>query len=220
MLQIIKTGDGSHTLFSQEYNSGYHSLHGAIQESLHVFIEHGLRHKAASLQEIKILEMGFGTGLNAWLAILEAEELSLKLQYTAVEAYPVPIDLSLKLNYPKQLPSSNGQQLFEKIHATTWSEWVEITPHFALKKIEGKLEELSLEAGFDLIFYDAFSPESQPVLWEAPMMQRMYEALNPDGILVTYCAKAAFRRALKAVGLKVEVLPGAPGKREMTRAGK
>ena len=220
MLEIIKTTDGSHTVFSQEYGSSYHSLHGAMNESMHVFIEHGLRHLAAQRKEIKVLEMGFGTGLNAWLALLEAEQLDLKLHYTAIEAYPVPLDLVAKLNYPGQLPAANGRQHFEEIHAAAWGDWVEITPRFALKKIEGKLEEVDFGAGFDLIFYDAFGPESQPELWEAPVMQRMFEALNPGGFLVTYCAKGAFRRALKEIGFMVEVLPGPPKKREMTRAGK
>lgn len=218
MLQIIQTTDGSHSLYSEEYGSSYHSKHGAVQESLHVFIEHGLRYKAASLREINILEMGFGTGLNAWLALLEAEKLGLKINYTSVEAHPLPLDFALQLNYPEQLPVENGKQYFEQIHQSAWSDWVEITSCFTLKKIAGKLEELDLPPGFNLIFYDAFDPATQPALWEAPMMERMFAVLASDGILVTYCAKGAFRRTLKTVGFKVEVLLGPPKKREMTRA--
>jgi len=220
MLQIIQTTDGSHSLYSEEYGSSYHSKHGAVQESLHVFIEHGLRYKAVTLREISILEMGFGTGLNAWLALLEAESLGLKINYTTVEAHPLPLDFALQLNYPDQLPSPNGKVFFEQIHAAPWGEWVAMAPHFSLKKMEGKLEELDLPPGFDLIFYDAFGPETQPALWDETMMQRMAAVLNTNGVLVTFCAKGAFRRALKAAGLVVEVLKGPVGKREMTRAGR
>ncbi len=218
MLTIIETSDGSHTIFSMEFGSNYHSEHGAVQESMHVFIKHGLHYVAAQKQEIKVLEMGFGTGLNAWLALIEAEKLGLRLDYTAIEAYPLLIDMVAKLNYPEQLPSENGKQFFEQIHAAAWGDWVEVTPHFKLKKIHAKLEETAFCIGFDLIFYDAFDPAAQPVLWEAPMMQRMYEVLSPGGILVTYCAKGTFRRALKSVGFLMEELPGPPGKRIMTRA--
>lgn len=220
MLQIIQTTDGSHSLYSEEYGSSYHSKHGAVQESLHVFIEHGLRYTAAFHREISILEMGFGTGLNAWLALLEAEKLGLKIRYTTVEAHPLPLDIALQLNYPDQLPSPNGKAFFEQIHTAPWGEWVEITPNFTLQKIAGKLEELDLPTGFDVIFYDAFGPETQPSLWDENMMQCMAAVLNPGGVLVTFCAKGAFRRALKAAGLVVEVLPGPVGKREMTRAGR
>ncbi|MBI1224758.1 MAG: tRNA (5-methylaminomethyl-2-thiouridine)(34)-methyltransferase MnmD [Bacteroidetes bacterium] len=220
MLKIIQTTDGSHSLYSEEYGSSYHSKHGAMQESLHVFIEHGLRYKSASLREISILEMGFGTGLNVWLALLEAERLGLEINYTTIEAHPLPLDVVLKLNYPDQLPSPNGKAFFEQIHTALWGEWVAITPHLNLQKKEGNVEELDLPSDFDLIFYDAFGPETQPALWEATMMQRMLEALKPGGSLVTFCAKGTFKRALKSVGFVVETLPGPPGKREMTRATK
>ena len=214
------SGDGSHTLFVPSLNEHYHSTRGAIQESRHVFIEAGLQ--PCSKQEIELLEIGFGTGLNAFLTLLEAEERGKKVTYTAIERYPLGLDEAKKLNYAEQLVPSR-EELFLQLHASAWGDRVEVTPTFHLKKLNmsvHQLNEFHPETLFDVIYYDAFAPGKQPGMWTREIFERLYALSDKGALLTTYCAKGDVRRMLQAVGYQVERLPGPPGKREMLRASK
>lgn len=211
---IQKTGDGSTTIFLPELNENYHSHHGAIQEALHVFIQNGLNYFPKN-QSLNIFEMGFGTGLNAILTLVESKQ---KINYWGIEAYPVEEKLIQELNYSEQC-SQIDSTLFEKIHSVSWNEIVPITDSFSLKKIEQKMEDFEMpENYFELIYFDAFGPRAQKEMWRFEILEKMYKGLKHEGILVTYCAKGQFKRDLKSLGFEIESLPGPPGKREMTRA--
>ncbi|WP_196895092.1 tRNA (5-methylaminomethyl-2-thiouridine)(34)-methyltransferase MnmD [Aureivirga marina] len=213
--KIIKTGDGSTTIHIPEWNEQYHSKHGAIQEAYHVFIKHGL--EICNLDEISILEIGFGTGLNCFITYLESLKNNKKIHYTGVEAYPVANSIVFELNYPEILEAENIASIFTKIHAVSWNEKQEISEKFDLEKQEKKFQDISVENTFDLIYFDAFGARVQPELWTEQIFEKMFKALKKDGILVTYSAKGSVRRAMQAVGFLVEKLPGPPGKREMLR---
>ncbi len=219
-MQIIDTQDGSHSILSDEFGVSYHSKYGAIQESMHVFIEAGLRYRMADSGSLAVLGIGFGTGLNALLTCLEAENQSIKIDYTAIEAYPLSSEIIHELNYKTELQLSPQDNFFHKIHDAEWENRVVIHPYFSIEKNNMRFEEIDVENAFDVIFFDAFAPNSQPELWEAPMFQKMYNALHPNGVLTTYCAKGVVKRTLKSVGFQIEAIPGPPGKREMTRARK
>jgi len=214
------TQDGSHSIFAEQYGVSYHSKYGAITESLHVFIDAGLRFKAALKPELSILEVGFGTGLNAFLTWNEAERRNLHVRYVGIEAYPLPCDVAQTLNYAEQTNAPRGTSDFVRLHQCTWGRAVKLSDHFVLQKKHIRLEAFRPQERFDLIYFDAFAPQSQPELWTERIMVLMYKALYPDGLLVTYCAKGDFKRTLKNVGFEVERLAGPPGKREMTRAWK
>jgi tRNA U34 5-methylaminomethyl-2-thiouridine-forming methyltransferase MnmC len=214
------TRDGSNTIHIPEWNEHYHSIHGAIQEAEHVFINNGLR---PSLQkfpghELHILELGFGTGLNAWITCIESNKSGKLIFYTGVEAYPVSLDLIEKLNYQELLNDSNSR--FMELHRTTWEVKNQITEQFNLIKIKSLFEKITFKDEFHLIYFDAFGARVQPELWTATIFKSMYEALKKKGVLVTYAAKGSVRRAMLEVGFTVERLPGPPGKREMLRATK
>ncbi len=220
--KIITTADGSKTIYLPEWEEHYHSKHGAIQEAYHVFIKHGLEHVHNSFKPtyVSILEIGFGTGLNAIITLHEAEKLQLKIDYTGVEAYPVSEEEIEKLNYTEQLSDKNFKESFQLLHETSWEERHEITENFSLKKRRQFFSDISDKNRFNLIYFDAFGARVQPELWTEAIFQKMYEAIKPKGILVTYAAKGSVRRAMQAVGFTVERLPGPPGKREMLRATK
>ncbi len=220
MPKIINTEDGSSSVLSEKFGVNYHSKHGAIQESRHVFIEAALHYRAETQKELSVLGIGFGTGLNALLTCLEAETLGLKIHYTTVEAFPLSLDFIKKLNYAEVLNLEQAASLFTKIHTCEWGTESTITPHFSILKQKKKFEDIQETAAFDAIYFDAFAPDVQPKLWEAPLMKSMYQSLKPDGVLTTYCAKGVVKRTLKSVGFRIEALPGPPGKREMTRAVK
>ena len=217
--KIFETQDGSHSVFSEQYGVSYHSRYGAIQESRHVFIESALFYKLPAQQELSILEIGLGTGLNAVLTLLEAERHGANIRYEAIEAFPLPLEQARQLNYPSLLGDS-ASDYFLQLHLLSWGNAHQLTPHFSFCKHRQHFEEVDYDAAFDIIYFDAFAPDTQPELWEANVMSRMYKALKPTGILVTYCAKGAVKRTLKEVGFTVEALKGPPGKREMTRAVK
>ncbi len=218
MLKIFETQDGSSTVLSEQFGVSYHSKYGAVQESRHVFIEAGLFYRAIAQKALKVLEIGFGTGLNVFLTYLEAQRLGLDIDFVAIENYPLSLEMAALLNYPQMLQADGQSTVFQKIHAIPWGERQALSAFFHLKKLEMPFEELALPAQFDLIYFDAFAPDVQPELWDQPFAQKMYDVLNPGGVLVTYCAKGAYKRALKAAGFAVEALKGPPGKREMTRA--
>ena len=215
---LIETEDGSHSLFSEQYGVSYHSKYGAIQETQHVFINAALRFKAVIQKEISILEIGFGTGLNAYMTLLEAAKRDLLIKYTAIEAYPISLQQATTLNYPALLNKATTQAEFLQMHAADWATTLRITEQFQFIKQQIKFEAIDYDHQFDIIYFDAFAPNAQPELWEAEVLANMYKALKEDGVLVTYCAKGVVKRTLKAVGFQIEALKGPPGKREMTRA--
>jgi tRNA U34 5-methylaminomethyl-2-thiouridine-forming methyltransferase MnmC len=214
--ELRQTSDGSSTLFVPALDEHYHSIHGALQESLHVFIEAGF--KSREVQSISILEIGFGTGLNAWLTAIEAAKSDVQVEYTALEKYPLSDDEVAGLNYA-QLKGYTGElPLFNQIHATEWESLQTITRHFSIRKMQVDLHDFNAQEVFDLIYFDAFAPSAQPDLWTEAIFNRIFIAMKPGGNLVTYCAKGQVKRNMKAAGFVVEALPGPPGKREMTRA--
>lgn len=216
--EIITTADGSTTIHLPEWNEQYHSKHGAIQEAYHVFIKHGLH--LFENQKITILEIGFGTGLNAFITFLEAKKRALNVHYVGVEAYPVASDEISNLNYIEELKAREHAAVFKRLHAEPWNELFEITPSFSLEKRQQFFDQINDKNAYDLIYFDAFGARVQPELWTEAMFAKMYQALRPKSVLVTYSAKGSVRRAMQAVGFSVERLPGPPGKREMLRAVK
>ena len=216
--KIITTADGSKTIQIEDWNEQYHSVHGAIQEAMHVFILHGLFCFLDKQKPISILEIGFGTGLNAFITLLESEKSNLHINYTGVEAYPVTQEEVDALNYTEQLKTNNT--LFSKLHQCDWEVLHHITPKFSLTKQQKFFKEIDAVAEYDLIYFDAFGARVQPELWTEGIFELMYKALKTQGVLVTYSAKGSVRRAMQAVGFCVEKLPGQPGKREMLRATK
>ena len=218
---LFVTADGSHSLFSAEHGVSYHSKHGAIQETRHVFIDAALRFKAVAQREITVLETGFGTGLNALMTMLEARRRGVRVHYVAYEAFPLKIQLVHQLNYPSELRlRKKYRRRFLELHQLSEGTEHKISKSFHFTKFHQDFGQIHDHNRYDIIYFDAFAPNAQPELWESPMLERMYRALREDGMLVTYCAKGQVKRNLKAVGFHVETLPGPPGKREMTRASK
>lgn len=219
--KIITTADGSKTIHLESWNEQYHSKHGAFQEANHVYINTGFLHRLNSFQgnTIEILEIGFGTALNAMLTFTESIKHSIRVNYSAYEAYPVLESELEALDYESKFPS-NYIDFFKKMHSVSWNEYFEIAPHFFLNKQLKKFDQLEAVNSYDLIFYDAFGPRVQPELWSDNLFQKMFDSLKNNGVLVTYCAKGSVRRSMQAVGFQTERLSGPPGKREMLRATK
>jgi tRNA U34 5-methylaminomethyl-2-thiouridine-forming methyltransferase MnmC len=217
---FLTTDDGSLTLHIPEWDEQYHSKHGAIAEAQHVFIASGLYHWLSEndSRSVSVLEIGFGTGLNAFLTFLEAEKNKLSVSYCGVEAYPLKIGEIEKLNYASLLDAS--EEDFLKLHTSNWEEVVVISEKFKLKKQKKLFSEITDKNTFNLIYFDAFGIRVQPELWTERIFKSMYDALKPNGVLVTYAANGNARRAMQAVGFTVERLPGPPGKKEMLRATK
>ncbi len=216
--EIITTQDGSTTIHIVDWDEHYHSKHGAIQEAYHVFIDQGL--SAMDKKQLSVLEMGFGTGLNAFITLLEADKRKLHINYVGIEAYPILQDELEKLNYVSTLKAEDKQHIFDVIHSCPWEESCKITDYFSILKRQIDFNEVSTKEGYDLIYFDAFGARVQPELWTEIIFEKMFNALRKNGVLVTYAAKGSVRRAMLAVGFKVERLPGPPGKREMLRATK
>jgi tRNA U34 5-methylaminomethyl-2-thiouridine-forming methyltransferase MnmC len=216
--EIVKTSDGSTTIHLPDWNENYHSTHGAIQESKHVFIDKGL--SIISKPEISILEIGFGTGLNCFLTLLEAEKRKISINYVGVEAYPVTEEEAVQLNYVSELNVGDKQAVFNQLHQVSWDENHDILIKFSLEKRKQFFKDITAEDQFNLVYFDAFGAEHQPELWSVEIFRIMFKAMKEDGVLVTYCAKGSVRRAMQEVGFTVERLDGPPGKREMLRATK
>ena len=216
---IITTSDGSKTIQIEGWNEQYHSIHGALQEAKHVYINAGLKtflERQPKQNALTVLEIGFGTGLNALLTALESLNISQEICYHGIEAYPVEAEELQALEYHTLIGSDPF--LFQNIHNCSWHETHKILPHFSIVKRQAFFSDIAEFNAFDVIYFDAFGPRVQPDLWIESIFKKMYEALRPNGILVTYCAKGSVRRCMQAVGFEVERLPGPPGKREMLRA--
>lgn len=217
--RFIVTRDGSHTLYSEQFHATYHSVNGAREESLYVFIKNGLLKYLSehNTNELNILEMGFGSGLNAILTYIEAQKLRLKINYHTIEAFPVNLNDVNQLNYSSNF-SETDLATFKKLHECSWNSSHEINNTFTLTKHNCTLQNFSTNKQFDIIYFDAFSPTQQPELWTEEVFTKMYNNLNNKGILVTYCAQGQMKRNLKVAGFMVKALPGFFGKREMTLA--
>ncbi len=246
-MNIEQTNDGSYTLFVPELDEHYHSTKGALTESEHIFIRMGLEYWLASRQAetfpkantpiparnrkgnenspVRILEIGFGTGLNAFLTLLATERLQCPVHYTTIELHPLSEELVRQLNYPAQI-APQQEESFYALHRAEWNKEIAVDsqclqeglPFFTLYKIEGDYTQYNFTDRYDVIYFDAFAPEKQPEMWSQPLFDRLYALLNPGGILTTYCAKGVVRRMLQTAGFTVERLPGPPGgKREILR---
>lgn len=217
--EIITTADGSKTISLPEWNEQYHSKFGAINEAYHVFIKNGLD-KTKLAEEIRILEIGFGTGLNCFITFLEAKKNNLNIEYTGVEAYPVDFNEIEKLNYVVELNAEDDRYVFNKMHTLSNDKKNLLTQDFSFIKKNMFFEDIKDSNLYHLIYFDAFGARVQPELWTLKIFKKMYRALKQNGILVTYSAKGSVRRAMQEAGFDVERLPGPPGKREMLRATK
>lgn len=215
-LQAIKTHDGSRTLRSERIGEQYHSVHGAVQESMHVFVNAGLR--ALERASIAILEVGLGTGLNALLTLREARARGLRIDYTALEPHPLPAELLSAVDHPAALNDPGLQAPFERMMHAPAGENTAIDPTFTFRLEHAPVQEVNEVERYDLIYFDAFGPAVQPEMWTPDVFRRMHAAMRPGGILVTYCAKGDVRRAMLSNGFRVDRLPGPVGKREMLRA--
>jgi tRNA U34 5-methylaminomethyl-2-thiouridine-forming methyltransferase MnmC len=214
-LKIIRTEDGSQSLYDEELNETYHSTKGARAESEYVFLKMGLdffcqQSTDDSRQQIRVLEVGFGTGLNAWLTWQWAEQHDIHVHFHTLEPFPISMDLV------KQMDMAADRQ-FLAVHEASWNKQSHFGDYFSLYKSTNKLEEAVFDTTFDCVFFDAFAPSKQPEVWSLENLQKCYAALHAGGILTTYCAQGQFKRNLAAVGFDVEVLPGALGKKEMVR---
>jgi tRNA U34 5-methylaminomethyl-2-thiouridine-forming methyltransferase MnmC len=215
-MELRLTSDGSHTVFSDCFSETYHSVNGAVTESIHVFIGCGLN--ACIKKSIRVFEVGFGTGLNALLTFIEGRKRGVAIEYQTIELYPLPMEVVEQLSYHDFL--SCDLQLFRAFHEAEWNQLVRISDDFYLKKISSDLLAASFTDFYDVVYFDAFSPAIQPALWTEDIFHKIYQQMSEGGILTTYCAKGEVRRNMIAAGFSVERLPGPPGKREMLKAQK
>ncbi len=219
MRNIILTKDGSHTIHDPSIGESYHSVFGALTESRHVFIQEGLKSISQSLHKLKVFEIGFGTGLNAWLTYLETESTpNLRIQYTTIDAFPLEFELIKQLNYPDFLGGDTKSSIFYQLHNIEWGKMHAFSSSFTFLKHLTTLESYLPDEKYHLIYFDAFSPSHQASLWTSEILEKISGMMHTGGLLVSYCARGAFRRNLLALGFDIEKVPGPPGKREMTRA--
>jgi tRNA U34 5-methylaminomethyl-2-thiouridine-forming methyltransferase MnmC len=215
--EIIQTKDGSTSIYIPELNETYHSRHGAIQEANHVFIKNGL--SLCEGKSISILEIGFGTGLNALITYHEALKSNQMIEYVGIEAYPVSLEDAMKMNYVEEINPAL-EEIYEQLHASDWEVQKKLNPNFSFLKRKQLFETITDVAAFDVIYFDAFGFDVQPELWNDAIFKSMYTALKFDGILTTYACRTSIKNSMISAGFTVEKLPGAPGKREMLRATK
>lgn len=219
--KVIVTSDGSHSLEIEEWGETYHSIHGAIQESNHVYIEQGLM-RFIEQEELKILEFGLGTGLNAFLTMAQLVPKQKQVMYHAIEAFPLTQEEYGLLTFPSLLPEfEEGVELFTALHTTVWNEEISLHPQVKVQKIKETFEEVTVKNNyFDLVYFDVFGYQYQPHLWSEAIFQKAYDSLKEGGMLVTYACRNPIKRNMKAAGFTLEIVAGPPGKREMTLAHK
>jgi len=215
--QLKTTSDGSHTLYVTEIDEHYHSVHGALRESEHIFIDAGFRY--CKKDPVRILEVGFGTGLNALLTIIEAKRMGRNVIYTTIEKFPVEDNIIKQLNYP-EITTVGTKDIFLKLHETPWNITTRLFQWFTVIKVKADITLFVPEEQYDLIYFDAFGPDKQPEVWNDSVIFSLTGTLSPGGIFVTYSVKGDLKRALKSAGMGIELLPGPPGKRHIMRAVK
>lgn len=215
-IKIITTEDGSHSLFDEELNETYHSTRGARGESEHVFIREGLEHWLIKNEsdEIKILEIGLGTGLNAFLTAQFAKDHKQKIHFTSLEPFPIEKEIYRNLNFHQ---TEEERRLLQKLHSCEWNQSINLYQDIGFFKTKSKLEEFESDELYDIIYFDAFAPSKQPEVWSLKNIEKCFDLLAKGGVLTTYCAQGQFKRNLKEVGFEMETLPGAMGKKEMVR---
>lgn len=220
-LELIKTDDGSHSLRVVELAETYHSRFGAITESQHVYIENGLHYVLNRSQDlVRLLEVGFGTGLNALLSCWESYKLGRPIEYWVIEPYPIPVELAGQLNFGKFLPNAPASWL-ERMHSGPWNTMMELSAGFKFRKIKLSIQDFEHQAGyFDLVYFDAFAPSKQPDIWDCQIITKVVDLMSTGGVLVSYCAQGKFRRCLKEAGCQADREMGPPGKIHMLRATK
>lgn len=218
--ESILTEDGSSSLYVPQFHQSYHSVHGAMQESEHIFIHAGLQcERLTGMQKLNVFEMGFGTGLNALLTWYYASNI--QVNYESVELYPLQPQEYSTLNYAEKIPHEAATHVLQLMHSVSWNEWHDISPNFCLYKHMQDLQTIELHQNtFHLVYFDAFSPDEQPELWSNQVFERIYKAMQSQSVLVTYSTKGVVKRALKSAGFSIEKLPGPIGKREILRAYK
>jgi tRNA U34 5-methylaminomethyl-2-thiouridine-forming methyltransferase MnmC len=218
--EIRLTKDGSHTLWLPGLQETYHSFHGAITESQHVFIDHGLQHflQITGASEVNILEVGFGTGLNALLTCYHSQEKKQRIKYTSLEPNPLDPELTSQLNYASCLDHPQIDFWFRELHKIMWGQIEWLNPYFSILKLKEPIQEHTTPDQYDICFFDAFAPGKQPEIWELSVLETVKRGLKRPGMVVSYCAQGQFKRNLMQLGFIVEALPGPPGKKEMTRA--
>lgn len=221
-VKIIVTEDGSHSLYHAKLNETYHSFHGAVQESRYVFLKEGLDFLRTSfaLDKIRVLEVGFGTGLNAILTSEWAVANKVRVEYTTLEPFPLKREVYEALNYHEFFEDKTVKERFLALHNVAWEQAFQQNEFFSILKSEAKLQDFKSDSLFDIIFFDAFAPSKQSEMWDLEVIEKTALLLDSNGVFVTYCAKGQLKRDLKAVGLAVETLPGPPGKKEMVRGVK
>lgn len=219
-VELFETKDGSHSLLLPEMNETYHSTHGAKTESVYVFIDKGLHHYRSinpKQETVRILEVGFGTGLNPWLTALEADKGSIKVEFTSLEKFPLEPEIISKLNYA-DAHDEVSKSIFDKIHEVKWETLQPVSDYFSVNKLNKDIHTFHDDVGsYDIIYFDAFAPSKQPEMWTPEILGKMYDLLSDRGVFTTYCAQGQFKRDLKSVGFTIEELQGPPGKKEMTR---
>lgn len=216
--EIILTADGSSSIYVPDLNETYHSVKGAIQESKHVFIQNGFHQLIAD--QINILEIGFGTGLNALLTHVESIKTGVKVRYSSIEKYPLSDEIINSLNYTETIELSEFKEIFKTIHEASWNIETKIGDYFYLNKIEIDINDYIPTESFNLVYFDAFAPSKQPEMWSETIFKKISMAMNPEGILTTYSATGRLKRMLRGLGYEVYTLEGPPGKKEMVMAKK
>lgn len=223
MLQIIKTADGSNTIYNAQVGENYHSKHGALQESRHVFVNSGLQYFLDRTRDLEapvsVLEVGFGTGLNFLLSADLCDQKHISLNYTGIEAYPLTKELIGQTGYDQYVPAGLWQQFIDQ-YSNALSREVTVSPCCQLQIANCTLLQFQSAKQYDIIYFDAFAAAYQPEMWDETAIGHTIQYLKPGGVFVTYAITGNLKRAVKALGCKVEKAPGAPGKREMLRATK
>lgn len=218
--QLIVTADGSHTLRINDWHETYHSIYGAVQESRHIYIQAALKPLLEKCLQLRIFEMGFGTGLNALLTLQEATESNANIWYETIEAYPLQLEEYSALNYCNMVGQNHQKPVFDWLHGSDWEQPVQMDNGFTLLKKHTTLADYENQTHFDLVYFDAFAPDVQPELWTEDVFKKMYGLMNAGAVLITYCSKSMVRKAMLEVGFSVSKLPGPPGKREIIKAVK
>jgi tRNA U34 5-methylaminomethyl-2-thiouridine-forming methyltransferase MnmC len=218
--KLIITEDGSHSIELVGQEEQYHSVHGAIQESQHVYIDYGLHQIAKDKDSISVLEIGMGTGLNVLLTYLYSQKNDINIKYHTLEPYPLEEDIWEQLNYTRQLSCSDCQEVFDKIHSSKWNDHYQLSDSFEFFKEDTGIIERELQGKYDVIYFDAFNPDLEPNLWTEEVFRKIYESMNQNSLLTTYSTKGIVKRALKSCGFKIDKKPGPTGKREILNAWK